>query len=450
MDSVESRRPISDDVLLPATAGSDAETGADLRRLLVAYDDILRTVEQLGTVVRLRGRSDGPIGRHWRWRFRWLPFSRYLIAQHIARNLAVLMRYYYAREALSNGTGEDRERSRVEKFQNSLPIVPTRRVVVLVVTSWAAMSFLLAYALSLSAPLAGLPVPPIMERSVSAIALATRTTVSSLNLAGGLPILLEQVVTDWYTALSFATLLVASLYVLLLAPTNAYRLKRIMFNSQANGKHDLANIVALRHRSRTEGVYSLEAQLFHALGLKQPREIQWDLFVPLLPFIFAVLIVSINVPSLSSAQLGVFAYTTLAFLLVLLVARLGFLLAIGRRRERKSLTPSSTSWSCPNCGYWIPVRETVCNFCSYSFAMNRCVRANASALASLACGVGGIWLIGFPASISGIFLGLTARRQIGESRGLQQGLVLANIGVIVGLVGLVFSLVIVVLVLLNP
>jgi hypothetical protein len=64
--------------------------------------------------------------------------------------------------------------------------------------------------------------------------------------------------------------------------------------------------------------------------------------------------------------------------------------------------------------------------------------------------VGGIWLIGFPASIAGIFLGLTARRQINESGGLQQGLVLANIGVIAGLAGLVVTLVIAVLVLLNP
>ena len=61
--------------------------------------------------------------------------------------------------------------------------------------------------------------------------------------------------TDWYTALSFVTLLAASLYVLLLAPANAYRFKRIMFNSQANGKYELANVVALRHRSRREGLY---------------------------------------------------------------------------------------------------------------------------------------------------------------------------------------------------
>jgi hypothetical protein len=360
------------------------------------------------------------------------------------------MRYYYAREALSDDTGEDRERSSVESFQKSLPIIPTRRLVVLVVTSWAALSFLIAYALSLSAPLAGLNAPRIVQRSVSALALATQTTVSNLNLAGGLPILFQQVMTDWYTALSFVTLLVASLYVLLLAPTNAYRFKRIMFNSRAKGGNELANIVALRHRSRREGVYSLEAQLFHALGLTQSREIQWDLFVPLLPFVFMILIVSINMPSLSSeSQMSGWAYASLAFLSALLLARLGFLLVIGRRRQRRSLTPSSTSRLCPNCGYWIPVQETICNFCSYSFAMNQCVRTNPSAIASVVCGLVGI-LFGFPAAISGLFLGLTAQRQIRESGRLQQGLILANVGVIVSLIALVLTIVAFLLAVVSP
>lgn len=435
MDPVGSRRPVSDDAIPPATIGSDAETGTYLPQLLAAYDDVLRAVEQLQTVVRLRGRSDGPIGRHWKWRLRWLPFTRYLIVQHIDRTLAVLLRHYHAREALSNGsTGDDQERTRVESFQKSLPIVPTRRVVALVAVGWAAVSFTLAYAMSLSAPAVGLEAPRILERSVSALALATRTTVSNLNLAGGLPVLFEQIMTDWYTALSFVTLLVASLYVLLLAPANAYRFKRIMFNSQANRRYELASVVALRHRSRREGLYSLEARLFHALGVPQPREVQWDMFVPLLPFVFLVLIIGINLPSLE-AQEGAFAYLMLVVVSLLLLARLSFLLVISRRRrDHVSLVPSSTSQRCPSCGYWIPVQAGTCDFCSYRFAIGHCVRMNPSAVASLVCGMGGVVIGGVVAAIPALFLSATARRQIRESGGMQQGLVAANVGAIFGLV----------------
>ena len=437
MDPVGSRRPVPDEALQLAATGSDSETETYLRQLLAAYDDILRTVERLGTVVRVRGRSDGPLGRHWRWRFRWLPLTRYFIVQHIARNLAALLRHYHVREALSNGgTDQDQERSRVESFQKSLPIVPTRRLVVLVAIGWAAVSFTIAYAMSVSAPIAGLETPRVIDRSVSALALAMRTTVSNLNLAGGLPVLFEQIMTDWYTALSFVTLLVASLYVLLLVPVSAYRLKRILFNSQATGEIELTDVVSLRHRTRREGLFSLEAQLFHALGLRQPREIQWDMFIPLLPFAFLVLILGINMPSLEQQE-GAFAYAMLILALLLFFARLSFLLAISRRRRSHvSLVPSSTSRRCPNCGYWIPVQAVICDFCSFSFALGRCVRMNPSAIASLLCGMGGVVAGGLFAAIPALFLSVTATRQIRESGGLQQGLTVAKVGAAFGFIAI--------------
>jgi hypothetical protein len=83
-------------------------------------------------------------------------------------------------------------------------------------------------------------------------------------------------------------------------------------------RYELAKVVALRHRSRREGLYSLEARLFHALGAPQPREVQWDMFVPLLPFIFLVLIVGINLPVLE-AQEGALAYLMLVVVSLLLL-----------------------------------------------------------------------------------------------------------------------------------
>jgi hypothetical protein len=114
---------------VPAIEGGDSDIQRHTLDLLAAYNETLDLYDRLPQVVWVR-KSQGFVGRFLlvpRWR---LPL-RYFLAHHVATTLTLLKRQFYADTAISGDSEVNRvERDVVENFQQTLPPIPYKRLVV--------------------------------------------------------------------------------------------------------------------------------------------------------------------------------------------------------------------------------------------------------------------------------------------------------------------------------
>ena len=80
----------------------------------------------------------------------------------------------------------------------------------------------------------------------------------------------------WETVRATIVLLLA-LFVVASLLTSPFGLKRLLFNLYPPTKERIASTAARDHAFSVEGLYMLEEQVFREVGLRRPKEGQWDL-----------------------------------------------------------------------------------------------------------------------------------------------------------------------------
>jgi len=122
---------------------------------------------------------------------------------------------------------------------------------------------------------------------------------------------------------TFLSLVLLATYLVALVPASAFRLKRLLFGRKGN----LPATCTCTTRSRATGLYSEERAFFAKLKVTQPREVPFDLLVPLMVVAFWLLVLGLNAQWLGDAQPGYSGRdrVMLAFLLLLPLGRLWWL-----------------------------------------------------------------------------------------------------------------------------
>jgi predicted nucleic acid-binding Zn ribbon protein len=366
--------------------------------------------------------------------------------------IRLLVRCYYARAALAQDSApDDAQCDALEKFRKSLPVVPARRLLLGFVVLVLSAAFLIGASLSVLVPSI---TPHLVETrefhlrssasdlGKAAVALtpvltkAWKDTISSLDASAGWSSLTEQVLRDWLTALTFASILMLAVYILLVCPASAYRLKRTLFNVSPNAGQRLAATVGLYHRRRVDGVYYLETQLFRRLGLRPPREIPFDLVVQALLVLLVVTLLAVTAPRLDD-QSGMSRFEAYLLGLILLVpaARAGWLIAIERRRHRESVRGLAPPRECPGCGDTFRVESIVCPYCRHNLETRRIQKVNLNAQLCLVFASLGLALtIWLPFNILSLVFAYRAKKDISRSGGAEVGWERAAWGVALSLV----------------
>jgi hypothetical protein len=264
---------------LDLDAHDTPEVAVTARRLLVGYADTLELVHRLPAAPMV---STG-----WRWwrrpnhpirlpRPRWM--LRPLLVWHIDRVLTGAARVFHRRVAIGiAGPAESDALDAIERFRSSLP--PRSKLLGLGVLALATL--LLAQVLDMLLPqhvATGVPLGKQTAQLFNATFGSFEPTAHSVaSAASGLT-------KASPAALAAAAGLLATASYLILRPVaSAFRFKRLLLNlhPQADGLRRTAP--ASWSVSRSVGVYSLERELFAAVGARPPAEPPLDLLVAL-PF----------------------------------------------------------------------------------------------------------------------------------------------------------------------
>lgn len=247
--------------------------GSDIQRhtleLLAAYNETLDLYDRLPHIVWVR-KNHGLLGRfllvpRWRWPL------RYFLAHHVARTLMLLKRRFYADTAISGDSEVSRvEREVVENFQQTLPPIPYKRLIL-------GLSFLVFLLASL---MFGGRQDAILNKVPSA---ALEAATSPQNIASPedseVGKLFGAARKDPASAFTVGLTLVILFWVGLTVVVSGFRLKRMLFNLYPLERDSLLSTSDVDHRARCEGVYALEARLFSELGMSPPYEPPFDLLV---------------------------------------------------------------------------------------------------------------------------------------------------------------------------
>jgi uncharacterized BrkB/YihY/UPF0761 family membrane protein len=85
--------------------------------------------------------------------------------------------------------------------------------------------------------------------------------------------------------------------------TSPFGLKRLLFNLHPPTKERIASTAARDHAFSIEGLYALEDRVFDEIGLRRPKEGQWDLlFLTLVLMLLLLLSLSLGVLALVIAM----------------------------------------------------------------------------------------------------------------------------------------------------
>jgi hypothetical protein len=258
-------------------AGSDIQD--HILELLAAYNETLDLYDRLPHVIWVR-KSQGFLGRfllvpRWRWTL------RYFLSHHMARTLMLLKRRFYADTAISGDAEVSRvEREVVENFEQTLPPIPYRRLIV-------GLSFVIFLLASLmvggrgDAILNKVP-PAALEAATSPQTMASPEDSEVHELFGAAS-------KDPLSAFTVALVLVILVWCALTIVVSGFRLKRMLFNLYPLERDSLLSTSDVDHRARSEGIYALEARLFSELGLSPPFEPPFDLLVGVLIRVLSLL-----------------------------------------------------------------------------------------------------------------------------------------------------------------
>jgi hypothetical protein len=247
-------------------SGAPSESEERTKELLAAYQGTLDVAEDLPAVVWVRW-GDRGLGHFLKVPyFRW--FLRYFLTHHISERLSALNRRLHAIAALANDPDTNKaNRETVKLYLQSLPPPPYRKLVFVVVIA----------AVLLAVPLRGfgnvLDVLPL----VGALLRVDITYVARAFTGAELGATVRATIV-----LLLGLSVVASLM------TSPFGLKRLLFNLHPLTKERVASTAARDHAFSVEGLYVLEEQVFQEVGLRRPKEGQWDLFF--LTFVLVLLL----------------------------------------------------------------------------------------------------------------------------------------------------------------
>ena len=247
-------------------SGAPSESEERTKELLAAYQGTLDVAEDLPAVVWVRW-GDRGLGHFLKVPyFRW--FLRYFLSHHISESLSALNRRLHAVAALANDPDTNKaNRETVKLYLQSLPPPPYRKLVFVVVIA----------AVLLAVPLRGfgnvLDVLPL----VGALLRVDITYVARAFTGAELGATVRATIV-----LLLGLSVVASLM------TSPFGLKRLLFNLHPLTKERIASTAARDHAFSVEGLYVLEEQVFQDVGLRRPKEGQWDLFF--LTFVLVLLL----------------------------------------------------------------------------------------------------------------------------------------------------------------
>jgi hypothetical protein len=226
-----------------------------IRGLLKAYQETLDTVEELPAVVWVAWDRKGP-GRYFKVPYlRW--FLKYFVEYHIDRSLNTLDRRFNTIAALSDDPDADvPNRGAVELYLRSLPKPPYGVLIFVAVLA----------ALVIALPLQAFGNVFYVLDIVGAV---LRFNVGYVGRA-------LQGNELGPTVRSFIVLLFGLIVVGALL-TSPFGLKRILFNLHPWIKERPDSTAARSHGYRVEGLYALEDRVFGEVGIRRPKEGQWDL-----------------------------------------------------------------------------------------------------------------------------------------------------------------------------
>jgi len=300
-----------------------------LTDLLQGFRSALQVADKLPAVLTVRA-GDGRFTRQIKVP-RLRLFLRYFLNQHICRRLAHLKRAFHADAAV----GIDRmgELSAIDHFEQAVPAVPVRRLLV-----WFAVSVIFS-AIAIANVAKALAEEPLTEAS-SALR-GSIASVISVDTNG-----LIDAAGKFDPASGAAAVIVMSLalYLISALPISSFRLKRMLLNLSPTDAQKLADTAAIPHVSHARGIYRDERAAFYSLGVPPPREIPFDLIAQatlmLLPLLLGV---SLAIANLESLATGAQADPSWTFILLVAIAwvclvgplaRLAHLLGIWRLRVR--------------------------------------------------------------------------------------------------------------------
>ena len=236
-------------------SGAHRESEESTKELLAAYQGTLDVAEDLPAVVWVRW-GDKRLGRFLKVPYlRW--FLRYFLTHHINKSLSTLNRRLHAIAALANDPDVNKaNRETVKLYLQSLPPPPYRTLIFAIVIA----------AVLIAVPLRGFgnvfDVLPLVGALI-------RVDVTYMARAFQGAALGETV--------RAAIVLLLALFVVTSLLTSPFGLKRLLFNLYPHTKERITSTAAREHAFSVEGLYTLEEQVFREVGLRRPKEGQWDL-----------------------------------------------------------------------------------------------------------------------------------------------------------------------------
>ena len=236
-------------------SGAHRESEGRTKELLAAYQGTLELAEDLPAVVWVRWGEKG-LGRFLKVPYlRW--FLRYFLTHHIHKRLSALNRRLHAIAALANEPDVNKSnRETVKLYLQSLPPPPYRTLIFAIVIA----------AVLIAVPLRDfgnvLDVLPLVGALIRVDLVYVARAFTGAEL--------------WETVRATIVLLLA-LFVVASLLTSPFGLKRLLFNLYPPTKERIASTAARDHAFSVEGLYMLEEQVFREVGLRRPKEGQWDL-----------------------------------------------------------------------------------------------------------------------------------------------------------------------------
>lgn len=236
-------------------SGAQRESEERTKKLLGAYQEALDAAEDLPAVVWVRW-SDKGLGRFLKVPYlRW--FLRYFLTHHIHKSLSTLNRRLHAIAALANDPEVNKaNRETVKLYLQSLPPPPYKKLVFAVVIA----------AVLLALPLRGfgnvLDVLPLVGALIR-----VDVTYMARAFTG----------SEFDDTVRATIVLLLALFVVASLLTSPFGLKRLLFNLHPPTKERIASTAARDHAFSVEGLYALEDRVFDEVGLRRPKEGQWDL-----------------------------------------------------------------------------------------------------------------------------------------------------------------------------
>ena len=240
-----------------ATSESGAPTDSEDRtkELLAGYQRTLDVAEDLPAVVWVRWGDKG-LRRFLRVPYlRW--FLRYFLTHHINKSLSALDRRLHAIAALASDPDLNKvNRETVKLYLQSLPPPPYKR---------------LAFAVVLAAALVAVPLRDF-GNVLDVLPLVGAMMRFDVNYVGR-----AFTGSDLGDTVRATIVLLLALSIVASLLTSPFGLKRLLFNLYPLTRERIASTAAREHAFSVEGLYILEEQVFRGVGLRRPKEGQWDL-----------------------------------------------------------------------------------------------------------------------------------------------------------------------------